>query len=91
MSSSLITYKKDEETRHHGCKYEVPHGPLENPEINTNQIDQGNSMKKIVYKHTRNGNKVATPLYARLYSVNLLGFLCSELPQQDEAKDSISF
>ena len=48
-------------------------------------------MKKIVYKHTGNSNKVETLLYSSLYSVNLWGFPSSELPQQDEAKDSISF
>lgn len=65
------------------AKMEIPQRPLESPEINTNCLDKDNSMEKIVYKHTWDGNKVETSHYSSLYPVKLWGFLSSKLPKQD--------
>lgn len=35
------------------AKMQIPQGPLESPETDANRIEQENSMKKIVHKHTR--------------------------------------
>lgn len=62
---------------------EIRQGPLKSPKIDANWRDQDNSVKKTVYKHMGDGNKMETPLYSSLYPMKLWGFLSSKFPQQD--------
>ena len=41
---------------YHECKNADPGGTLESPKNDANQVDQGNSTEKIIYKHNWDSN-----------------------------------